>query len=108
AGEVASMLASSTMLESMMNLPHDMNPIERLGQATRATNEAVWNYAEQHPELSGMGTTLTAVLVEGAIAYISQVGDSRAYLIRDNDIWQLTKDQSLIQMLLDTGRIKPE
>jgi serine/threonine protein phosphatase PrpC len=108
AGEVASMLASSTMLEALMKLPHDMDPLERLGEATRVTNEVVWNYAAEHPELAGMGTTLTAVLVEGPMAYISQVGDSRAYLLRGENIQQLTKDQSLIQLLLDSGRIKPE
>src|SRR5215813_6303848 len=80
AGDVASMMASSTMLDTLMHLPQDMNPLERLSEATKATNETVWNYAGEHTELAGMGTTLTAVLVEGAMAYIAQVGDSRAYL----------------------------
>jgi protein phosphatase len=108
AGDVASMMASSTMLDKLMNLPPEMNPLERLSEAAKTTNETVWNYAGQHPELAGMGTTLTAVLVEGAMAYIAQVGDSRAYLIRNQKIYQLTKDQSLIQALIDAGRIQPE
>ncbi len=108
AGDVASMMASSTMLETLMRLEPERNPLERLAEATRVTNDVVWNYAGSHPELAGMGTTLTAVMVEGAMAYISQVGDSRAYLIRNNEIYQLTKDQSLVQLLLDSGRIKLE
>ena len=108
AGDVASMMASSTMLDKLMNLSSEMNPLERLSEATKVTNETVWNYAGKHPELAGMGATLTAVLVEGAMAYIAQVGDSRAYLIRNQKIYQLTKDQSLVQALIDSGRIKPE
>jgi len=55
-----------------------------------------------------MGATLTAVLVQETTAYIAQVGDSRAYLIRSDRIKQLTKDQSLVQMLVDSGAITEE
>ena len=55
-----------------------------------------------------MGVTVTAVLVQGTTAYIAQVGDSRAYLVRGEQIKQLTKDQSLAQMLIDSGAITPE
>ena len=55
-----------------------------------------------------MGATVTAALVHGPVIYIAQVGDSRAYLIRGSQIKQLTKDQSLAQMLIDSGAILPE
>jgi protein phosphatase len=81
---------------------------EQLKIAAEIANERIWNRAQENPELSGMGATLTAVLVQGTTAYIAQVGDSRAYLIRRNKIKQLTKDQSLAQMLVDSGAIKPD
>jgi serine/threonine protein phosphatase PrpC len=81
---------------------------EQLRAAAEVANERIWNRSQDNPELSGMGATLTAVLVQGTTAYIAQVGDSRAYLIRRQQIKQLTKDQSLAQMLVDSGAIKPE
>src|SRR5262249_34075024 len=50
-----SMMASSTMLETLMNLQDEKSPLERLSEATRVTNDVVWNYAGSHPELAGMG-----------------------------------------------------
>ena len=54
-----------------------------------------------------MGATLTAIYVQGNVAWIAEVGDSRAYLIRAGKINQLTKDQSLVQKLLDSGAVSP-
>ena len=56
----------------------------------------------------GMGATLTAVLVDQTTAYVAEVGDSRAYLLRAGQLKQLTRDQSLVQMLVDQGLMKPE
>jgi protein phosphatase len=81
---------------------------ERLKTAAETANERIWNHSQSNIELAGMGATLTAVLVQGTTAYIAQVGDSRAYLVRGERIKQLTKDQSLAQMLVDSGAIKPE
>ena len=108
AGEIASELAVTTIRESLMEMPLDLNISERLKMATEIANERIWNHAQENPELTGMGATLTAVLVQTNIAYIAQVGDSRAYLIRGEQIKQLTKDQSLAQMLVDSGAIKPD
>ncbi|MEW6126701.1 MAG: Stp1/IreP family PP2C-type Ser/Thr phosphatase [Acidobacteriota bacterium] len=107
AGDVASDLATQIVLDSLLNFPETLQASERLDRATRIANRIVCNCSEKNPELAGMGTTMTAVLVEGTNAYISQVGDSRAYLIRDDDITQLTRDQSLLQLLLDTGQLEP-
>jgi protein phosphatase len=108
AGEIASEMAVTSIRESLMEMPGDLNVSERLKLATEVANERIWEHAQQNPELSGMGATVTAVLVQGTTAYIGQVGDSRAYLVRGEQIKQLTKDQSLAQMLVDSGAITPE
>lgn len=106
AGEIASEMAVTAIKETLMTLPLDMEISERLVKAATTANERVWNHAQENPEMSGMGATLTAVLVQSTIAYIAQVGDSRAYLIRGEQIKQITKDQSLAQMLVDSGIIE--
>jgi len=108
AGEVASELAVTTLRESMLEMPADFGAAEQLKIAAEIANERIWNHARQNPELTGMGATLTGVLVYERVAYIAQVGDSRAYLIRGEKIKQLTRDQSLVQMLLDANAITPE
>ncbi len=108
AGEIASELAVTSIEDALLNLPLEMETAERLSLATQMANERIWEHAQQNPELSGMGATITAVLVHDEIAYIGQVGDSRAYLMRGEQAKQLTKDQSLAQMLLDAGAITPE
>ncbi|MEW6210563.1 MAG: Stp1/IreP family PP2C-type Ser/Thr phosphatase [Acidobacteriota bacterium] len=108
AGEVASELAVTTLRESMLEMPADFGAAEQLKIAAEIANERIWNHARQNPELTGMGATLTGVLVHEKVAYIAQVGDSRAYLIRGEKIKQLTRDQSLVQMLLDANAITPE
>ncbi|HVG20422.1 MAG TPA: protein phosphatase 2C domain-containing protein [Blastocatellia bacterium] len=108
AGEIASELAVTTICESLMQKAPGGDVTERLRLATEAANERVWNHSLQNPELAGMGATVTAVLVQGTVANIAQVGDSRAYLIRGERVKQITKDQSLAQMLVDSGAIRPD
>jgi serine/threonine protein phosphatase PrpC len=108
AGEIASELAVTTIRESLMESPADLEVPLRLRIATEVANERIWNHSQENPELSGMGATVTAALVHGSIVYIAQVGDSRAYLVRGDQIKQVTKDQSLVQMLIDSGAILPE
>jgi len=108
AGEIASEMAVKTIRESIAQMPASMGISDRLKTAAENANDQIWNHAQENPEMSGMGATLTAVLVQGTTAYIAQVGDSRAYLIRGRQIKQLTKDQSLAQMLVDSGAIKLE
>lgn len=108
AGEVASDLAVNTLLEELGKPNNSGSLSDYLQYASETANEHIWNYAQENPELLGMGATLTAVLVKGRTAHIAQVGDSRAYLIRNKDIEQLTRDQSLVQALLDSNMIQPE
>lgn len=80
----------------------------RLKEAVEAANTELHAYAKAHPEVRGMGTTTTAAGVLGQHAYLSQVGDSRAYLVRGGVAHQLTKDQSLMQRLVEAGELTEE
>ncbi|MEK6322319.1 MAG: Stp1/IreP family PP2C-type Ser/Thr phosphatase [Acidobacteriota bacterium] len=107
AGEIASSMAVKIIREALMK-PWSEDICNQLRHATETANERIWEYAKENRKLTGMGATLTAVVIHETSAYIAQVGDSRAYLIRGDQEKQLTKDQSLVQMLLDSGAIKPE
>jgi protein phosphatase len=107
AGEIASEMAVTTLRESL-ELDPDSEVGERLKKAAEIANQKIWDHAQNNPELTGMGATLTACLVAGSNAYIAQVGDSRAYLLRGDQIKQITKDQSLVQMLIEFGAITPD
>ena len=77
----------------------------RLREAVERANERIYSYAREHPEVRGMGTTVTAVGVFGSDLYLTQIGDSRAYLVRGKEAIQLTKDQSLMQRLVEAGEL---
>lgn len=114
AGEVASQLATEVIYEHLVenwvedpkNTPQQF--AYRLKEAVEAANGRIHVYAKEHPEMRGMGTTTTAVGVFEDHLYLTQVGDSRAYLIRGTEGIQLTKDQSLMQRLVDAGEISEE
>jgi PPM family protein phosphatase len=108
AGEVASDLAVHTLYKELNKPNKNASLSDYLQYASETANEQIWNYAQENPELLGMGATLTAVLVKDRTAHIAQVGDSRAYLIRNKTIEQLTRDQSLVQALLDSNMIQPD
>jgi len=80
----------------------------RLREAVEVANNRIHTYAAAHPEVRGMGTTTTAVVVLADHVFLSQVGDSRAYLIRQGRAVQLTKDQSLMQRLVEAGELTEE
>jgi protein phosphatase len=108
AGEVASELAVVTLLDELSQGANVKAISLRLKEAVENTNRRVWEYAQQDPEMRGMGTTLTAAIISSGLAYIAQVGDSRAYLLRGENITQITKDQSLVQQWLDAGMLDVE
>jgi protein phosphatase len=74
-------------------------------EAVELANAEIYAYAREHPEVRGMGTTVTTAGIFGSDLYLAQIGDSRAYLIRGNEAIQLTKDQSLMQRLVDAGEL---
>ena len=106
-------VASAAALEPLAAL--DGRRFASTDDALAALTEAVVNAntdvsrrSQVEPDLSGMGTTLTAVLVDGREAHLVHVGDSRAYLAREGRLVQLTDDHTLVQALLDQGRITPD
>ena len=109
AGEVASSLALTTLVRELATtLPPDNTDLgHHLDAAVQAANTAVRVAAEAR-ERRGMGATLTAVLIADGVAWIAEVGDSRAYLLRSGKLCQLTRDQSFVQMLVDTGAMTEE
>jgi PPM family protein phosphatase len=110
-GEKAGEVASAVVIESLRrSLAGQSTPPANDALFERAVvqaNRDVWDAAHQ-PGREKMGATLTAVFVHAGIAYIAEVGDSRAYLVRGGEITQVTHDQSYVQLLLDAGVIKPE
>ena len=113
AGEVASHMAVQTVFEALRTRlgsggPDPAHFATALRDATLAANTAIHQHAQRHRELHGMGTTVTAAALLGDTLYVSQVGDSRAYLIRNGRAQQITKDQSLMQKLVEAGEITPE
>lgn len=88
---------------------HSGSSVERLLASAMATaNAGVYDRAQQQPELSGMGTTVVAVIAHGNKVYISHVGDSRLYLLRNGVLTQVTRDHSVVQELIEEGRISEE
>jgi PPM family protein phosphatase len=108
-GEVAARITievlAKTLLESSAS---DGGSV--LEHATRTAHHAVWEHSSGIGQSgrSRMGATLTAAIVHGSSLAIAQVGDSRAYLLRQGKMTQLTTDQTMIQSLIDKGLMKPE
>jgi protein phosphatase len=110
-GHAGGEIASATAIEAMKRLDIDIpadDLLVALQGAVRQANEKVHSLAESDPSLKGMGTTLTAMLLSGQKLALVHIGDSRAYLLRDGDLFQITHDQTLVQMLVDDGVITPD
>jgi serine/threonine protein phosphatase PrpC len=106
-GEVAGEVASQLVVESFEPLDGDPpeDALEALGTAIEVATEAIRVATEAQPELSGMASTLTALLVDGEDLALAHVGDSRAYRLRDGELRQLTRDDTYVQHLVEAGRI---
>jgi PPM family protein phosphatase len=106
-GEVASSLAVQSLLESLTELGSSTPP-ESLARAFQRANLAVFQQAQRRSESRGMGTTLTAILVDDQFAIVGHVGDSRAYLLRDGKLQQLTRDHSWVAERVRQGLISEQ
>jgi PPM family protein phosphatase len=104
AGEVASRLATAALKESAGNGGGE----QRIADLIQEANRRVYDRSSTDPNTSGMGTTITVALVGDEQVAFGHVGDSRAYLIRDARMEQLTEDHSLVNELLKTGKLSRE
>jgi PPM family protein phosphatase len=117
-GEFASSIAVNTVEEVLacidtepsVDLPED--PVEatreKLRYAVRLAGRRIWEKANAEPEFKGMGTTVLVLLIESGNAYVAHVGDSRAYVQRDDLFEQLTEDHSLVNEKIRAGVLTPE
>ena len=113
AGEVASRLAVECVRDRMLELQASPSYSkfsfpERLRLSIELANLYVYQMSAKRAEYNGMGATFTAVGLSGTDAYFGQVGDSRAYLIRERHIQQVTRDQSLVGQLVEAGHLTEE
>lgn len=114
AGEIASEMAVEAVLDTfraqwMQNVGRDTDTfVETIRDAADTANHRIFAYAGAHPEHAGMGTTATIAGLLGNSLYLAQVGDSRAYIVRDGTAQQITKDQSLMQQLIEAGEMTPD
>jgi serine/threonine protein phosphatase PrpC len=109
-GHAAGEVASAVVLESLrstLQAGGDGTAEQRLEAAVRRAHTDVQAAARTKGQ-HGMGATLTAALIDQDQAYVAEVGDSRAYLLRSGKLKQLTRDQSLVQMLVDSGVMHPD
>lgn len=110
-GEVASAMAVETLQEVLAHEASTSSPVEnRLEAAYRLANERIYerSHKTENKDLEGMGTTMVALYATQQKIFVSNVGDSRAYLFRNGKVWQITEDHSLVQEQIRAGLINPE
>ena len=111
-GNIASTLAMDVFVQEVRRCwkpslsQSDIDQILR--GAVKLANFTVYDQAQQFVDFTGMGTTLVAVLIRGKKVTVVNVGDSRVYGINKNGIQQITRDHSLVQMMVERGELKPE
>jgi protein phosphatase len=110
-GHAAGEVASAVAISSLTDLDEDMpgtDLLDVLADAVAAANNTLREMVARDPAIEGMGTTLTAMLWSGTRVALVHIGDSRAYLLRDRQFYQITRDHTLVQSLVDEGRISPD
>lgn len=107
AGDVASQLACSIIRDILENNTF-ASPLETITRSMMAANQGILHRTAQEPELEGMGTTCVMLIIKEGVVYYGWVGDSRIYYISNHTIRQISKDQSYVQSLVDSGQISQE
>lgn len=105
-GEIASQLAADIITRDYFDSKNSI--LDALGRAFEKANKTIFQKASRNPALKGMGTTCTAVVLLNDQIYLGHVGDSRAYLFKEDQCQQLSNDHTYVQHLLDTGKISEE
>ncbi len=109
-GDIASQIAVETFGDYLTQYlqGNEKAPIKALLHAVEKANKAVFEYALKDESLLGMGTTLVGTVLQDGVAYIVNIGDSRAYTISHNNILRITRDHSIVQDLVEEGNITDE
>jgi protein phosphatase len=107
AGDVASNIVIGTLAPLDEDVPGGAL-LDALRGVVDSANQQLRDTVDANPAMEGMGTTLTAMLFSGSKIGMVHIGDSRAYVLRDGEFGQITKDDTYVQMLIDEGRITPE
>ena len=111
-GNIASSLAVDVFVQEVKRTWTASMSQEKINQmlhsAVKLANFTVFDQAQQFEEFDGMGTTLVAVLLKNRHATVVHVGDSRAYRVNSEGIWQMTRDHSLVQMMVERGELTQE
>ena len=111
-GNIASSLAVDVFVQEVKRTWTSSMTQEKINQmlhsAVKLANFTVFDQAQQFEEFDGMGTTLVAVLLKNRHATVVHVGDSRAYRVNSEGIWQMTRDHSLVQMMVERGELTQE
>lgn len=110
AGDLAARIAAEAIKQQLVGARSAVteSPGESLRSAVSGANGAVLAEAKAHPATRGMGTTCTAAIVLPDRLFVAQVGDSRAYLLRDGRLELLTRDQTMADQLVEIGALRPE
>lgn len=106
-GAKASQIAVGIIRDCLQQFDYK-TPYEALSQSIVAASDAILAYAENNPEMAGMGTTCVAILVVGSDVYYAHVGDSRIYLFSNKKLTRITKDHSFVQNMIDLGGLTEE
>jgi protein phosphatase len=109
-GHAGGEVASAAVIDALRPLDTEVPAgelLNALDHAVRRANSALRDITTADPSLRGMGTTLTALLWSGSQLGLVHIGDSRAYLVRGGDLFQITHDHTMVQSLLDEGKITP-
>jgi protein phosphatase len=104
AGDVASALAVKTIEESYPEIR--MDPDRAIKRTLETANARIYKQSKENPESAGMGTTCTALLIQGGFAYSAHVGDSRLYLLRDGGIYLMSEDHSQVMDMVRSGLLE--
>ena len=111
-GNIASTLAVDVFVQEVRRSWTSSMNQEKINQmlysAVKLANFTVYDQSRQFEEFDGMGTTLVAVLVHNRHVTVIHVGDSRAYRVNTDGIWQMTRDHSLVQMMVERGELSQE
>lgn len=109
AGEVASRIVVEGMRDELATISHGGYSVEdSVRAAVERVNTSIWTEAQENPKCKGMGATLAAAWIRGGEALITGVGDSRVYLLRAGKMRQITRDQSMVESLVEVGMLDRE